>query len=204
LNELIKIFLIKDFGSIKYEIMEKQKKQIADIVNKLKRTDLQKFDEKKFSKISSKDIELDNKKYVPVSNDLNDDNSLYSAISILLFGNDSNYRHIRLSIVYFLLTNANEYEKKFKDKKKFKSLVEQIVKTGFHSELPFSVVANLLGRTLKVYKWENFTEPQNIYQPDLQEKEKKISKKEAENVNNKDPLIIVKKNNHFIPLLKEK
>ncbi len=184
--------------------MEKQKKQIADIVNKLKRTDLQKFDEKKFSKISSKDIELDNKKYVPVSNDLNDDNSLYSAISILLFGNDSNYRHIRLSIVYFLLTNANEYEKKFKDKKKFKSLVEQIVKTGFHSELPFSVVANLLGRTLKVYKWENFTEPQNIYQPDLQEKEKKISKKEAENVNNKDPLIIVKKNNHFIPLLKEK
>jgi len=102
---------------------------------------------------------LESVNYVPVSNDLNDKNSLYSAISILLFG-------------------------------------DKIVKTGFHSEFDFPVVANLLDRTLKVYKWENYTEPPQIYQPGLLHNK-------TENVNNRDPLIIVKKNNHLIPLLKK-
>ena len=131
--------------------------------------------------------------YVPVSNDLNDKNSLYSAISILLFGDEMNYKHIRLSIVYMFFKNE-EYKKKFKDQKIFESLVEKIVKTGFHSEFDFPVVANLLDRTLKVYKWENYTEPPQIYQPGLLHNK-------TENVNNRDPVIVVKKNNNFIPLL---
>ena len=191
----MKIFLIKDFESIKSKITKEHKKQILDIVNKLKRTDLLKYDEKKIMKIYSENIELESVNYVPVSNDLNDKNSLYSAISILLFGDEMNYNHIRLSIVYMLLKNE-DYKKKFKDQKTFESLVEKIVITGFHSEFDFPVVANLLDRTLKIYKWKNYTEPPEIYHPDLLQNETK-------NVNNRDPLIIVKKNNHFIPLLKK-
>jgi hypothetical protein len=194
--------LIKDFESIKSEIMKEHKKQIANIVNILKKTDLQRYDEKKFKKILNRDIELESLKYVPVSDDLNDENSLYSAISILLFGDEMNYKHIRLSIVYMLLKN-DEYKKEFKDDKMFESLVEQIVKDGFHSEFPLPVVANLLDRTLMIYNWEKFTELPEIYQPELLEKEKEINSNDCVTQNAKDPLIIAKKNNRFIPLLKK-
>jgi hypothetical protein len=93
-----------------------------------------------------------------------------------------------------MLLKNEEYKKKFKDQKRFENLVEKIVKTGFHSEFDFPVVANLLDRTLKIYKWENYTEPPAIYHPDLLQNETK-------NVNNRDPVIVVKKNNNFIPLL---
>jgi hypothetical protein len=52
----MKIFLIKDFESIKSKIMKEHKKQILDIVNKLKRTDLLMYDEKKIMKIYSENI----------------------------------------------------------------------------------------------------------------------------------------------------
>ena len=189
---MIEIFTIEDFATIKLEVMKKHKLQIANIVNTLKNMDLQKYNTNKFRMLNKEGIELGDFKYIPVHDDLNDDNSFFSAISILFFGDETYYKHIRLFLVYILLKNENEYIKQL-EKEVFEELVIKTVKTGFPFEyhllsVMYDAAANLLDRTVKVYKWENYTELPEVY---------------ATNNITKDPLIIAKKENHFIPLLKK-
>jgi len=135
---MIEIFTIEDFATIKLEVMTKHKLQIANIVNTLKNMDLQKYNTNKFRMLNKEDIELEDlvgrsSWYIPVHDDLNDDNSFFSAISILFFGDETYYKHIRLFLVYILLKNENEYIKQL-EKEVFEELVIKTVKTGFPFE----------------------------------------------------------------------
>jgi len=157
---------------------------IHNIRNILRQHDLKTYNEKTFLLNRQLIIlKINNEEYIPVIDGVTDGNSLFSAISILLCGNESRYNHVRLAIVYALI----ELEKSFKDNSEFQKLVTNTATNNFHDDYHLEAAAKFLDKPLRVYKFEdgNYIHDPIVYNP----------------VNNKQQLIIAKQGSHFIPLL---
>jgi hypothetical protein len=159
---------------------------IHNIRNILRQHDLKTYNEKTFLLNRQLIIlKINNEEYIPVIDGVSDGNSLFSAISILLCGNESRYNHVRLAIVYALI----ELEKSFKDNSEFQKLVTNTATNNFHDDYHLEAAAKFLDKPLRVYKFEDG----NYIQDPIFDN--------SVNYNNKQQLMIARQGSHFIPLL---